>query len=295
MTYETYKPKAIIIKTKTNLHVGSGDMNYNIIDKTVQRDSISNLPIINASSLKGALRNHFDEVMADENRLSKELLDFIFGKEDDDTPSQGYVKFLDSYLLFLPLRATHRPFYHVTSRANLLAMCDFYKTMDFDMTTLKEEAEKLDENKDIVLDKEDTDIEEILCKASENKALSDELTNLFGVTNVAIFSDKNFIEACDYMPIIARNKIATKKENGEVNDDSNLWYEEIVPRESIFYTAQLDYSNYGNRVNAKNKNTLETFYSTLQQGHIQVGANASVGFGLCKFTEILKQRDSHAK
>ena len=54
-----YKNEAYIIRTKTNLHAGSGDTNFGIVDKQVQRDSISNLPIINSSSLKGAIRDHF--------------------------------------------------------------------------------------------------------------------------------------------------------------------------------------------------------------------------------------------
>jgi CRISPR-associated protein Cmr4 len=47
-----YNNKAYIIKTKTNLHVGSGDINFGIVDNEVQRDTITNLPVINASSLK---------------------------------------------------------------------------------------------------------------------------------------------------------------------------------------------------------------------------------------------------
>lgn len=278
----TYTVKPLIIKTKTNLHVGSGDMNYNIVDKTVQRDSITNVPIINASSLKGALRNHYDEVMPDTQRLDRATRDFIFGKEDNDNPSQGYVKFLDSYLLFLPLRAYSRPFYYVTSKANLLAFCAFYDNLNYDMDALKEEVENLDDN--TIFDTDATEIEDVTCKKSTHK--TPELQALFGEIDIAVFSNENFIDACEHLPIIARNKVETKDAKGEPNNDSNLWYEEIVPRESIFYTAQLDYSVYGNRVFKPANYKLKTFYDVLTKDFIQIGANASVGFGLCRFSEI---------
>ncbi len=44
------------ITAKTNLHVGCGTDDYGIIDNLIQRDHITNLPVINSSSLKGALR-----------------------------------------------------------------------------------------------------------------------------------------------------------------------------------------------------------------------------------------------
>ena len=52
-----YEIKPFFIKTKTNLLVGEGSTTYDIVDNAVQRDSISHLPIINASSLKGALKH----------------------------------------------------------------------------------------------------------------------------------------------------------------------------------------------------------------------------------------------
>jgi len=54
MKYELYK-----ITAMTNMHVGSGDMNFGVIDKLVQRDSLTGYPVIYSSSLKGALREFF--------------------------------------------------------------------------------------------------------------------------------------------------------------------------------------------------------------------------------------------
>ena len=32
----------------TNMHVGNGDVNYNIIDNEVEKDPVTNYPVINA-------------------------------------------------------------------------------------------------------------------------------------------------------------------------------------------------------------------------------------------------------
>ncbi len=53
------KTELYTIETLSNLHVGAGDINFGVIDNQVQRDSVTNLPNINSSSLKGAFREHF--------------------------------------------------------------------------------------------------------------------------------------------------------------------------------------------------------------------------------------------
>jgi CRISPR-associated protein Cmr4 len=44
--------KAYLIQCITNLHVGSGDATYGIVDKLVQRDAVYSYPTIHSSSLE---------------------------------------------------------------------------------------------------------------------------------------------------------------------------------------------------------------------------------------------------
>ena len=53
------KAKIFVIECLTNLHVGNGDVNFNIIDNEVERDDVTGLPTINSSGFKGALRAFF--------------------------------------------------------------------------------------------------------------------------------------------------------------------------------------------------------------------------------------------
>ena len=45
----------------TNMHVGNGDVNYNIIDNEVERDPVNHYPTIHSSGVKGALREYFEK------------------------------------------------------------------------------------------------------------------------------------------------------------------------------------------------------------------------------------------
>lgn len=269
-----YINKAYMIKTKTNLHVGSGDTNFGIVDKQVQRDSITNLPVINASSLKGSLRDHFNDLI-NANNTSKEFVK-LFGDEN-----QGLIKFIDAKLLFLPLRSNMRPFYHTTSISNLKAMQEFLNDMGITI-----DIDSLQENdRSVVLDSKKATVEDVECASSQ--ADFSKVKTLFGIQNLAIFTDEDFNEAVSNLPVIARNKL----NNGR---SENLWYEEVVPRESIFYTLFNFYDNFNEEGKDKRGKTDKTvfekqykeFEKKLLNDHVQIGANASIGYGICTFTQI---------
>lgn len=62
----------VTLKCLTNMHVGNGDVNYNIVDNEVEVDPVTGYPTINASGVKGALRNYFKD--------NKRVIDW-FGSE----------------------------------------------------------------------------------------------------------------------------------------------------------------------------------------------------------------------
>lgn len=292
-----YINKAYIIKTKTNLHVGSGDTNFGIVDKQVQRDTISNAPIINGSSLKGAIRDHFRDFLAQSNETidNTEVKPFVFrtifgdeqkpeDEEDKKTysklPKQGLVKFIDAKLLFVPLRSNKRAFYHVTSLSTLKSMKAF-----LDSFAITVDIETLTAQGSMVFDSEDAVVEDVECKA--NNSDFSKLKEIFGIENLAIFSDEDFNEALISLPVIARNQLDQGK-------SKNLWYEEVVPRESIFYTVFAYYGNLDDSTPDKkgktNKKKFEMAYRLFDEKllaeTIQIGANASIGYGICNFTPL---------
>lgn len=294
-----YKNRAYIIKTKTNLHVGSGDTNFGIVDKEVQRDSITNLPVINGSSLKGAIRDHFKNELAQTNDLeigSSFVKPFvfktIFGDEQteldsDDTatysklPKQGLVKFIDAKLLFLPLRSDKKPFFHVTSIAILKEAQSFLNSFGIVIN-----IEDINTNgKSVVINSKNAVIEDVECDGLNIECTK--LKKLFGVENLAIFNDEDFNEVVANLPVIARNSLKDGK-------SENLWYEEVVPRESIFYTLFCYYDNLddatpdsrGKTDRKKFEMAYRLFEEKLLNDNIQIGANASIGYGITKVSQL---------
>lgn len=80
-------------------------------------------------------------------------------------------------------------------------------------------------------------------------------------------SDK-LVSLCsdDNLPIIARNVL----DNGE---SKNLWYEQVLPAETVLYTI----------IQEKG----DDLAKALDGNIVQIGANATIGYGYCKF-ELLK-------
>ena len=83
-------------------------------------------------------------------------------------------------------------------------------------------------------------------------------------------SNKEFENLCsdDNLPIIARNVL----ENGE---SKNLWYEQVVPAETVFYTIIVDRGDGMLAGKISEDNAI-----------VQIGANATIGYGYCKFTNL---------
>ena len=227
------------ITAKTNLHVGNesgGD--FTIIDKAIQRDPLTGLPCINSSSLKGAINEYCCKAL---NWKEDDLIR-VFGsdkgKRKSDT-QKGEAVFFDAKLLYLPQQDDNTLF-HFETTPNIIAMMN-NRVKLFD-SNFKYEAEKIVAGKPVV----------VLVDKEQKTA------------------DKQFEDKCsdDNLPIIARNVL----ENGE---SKNLWYEQVLPAETVLYTI----------IQEENNDLLNALVGDGKL--VQIGANATIGYGYCKF-ELLK-------
>lgn len=255
--------KVYIIRALTNLHVGSGDMNFNIVDNEVQRDVISKFPIIHSSSLKGALREYFEH----KEKKDEDFINSIFG----GSSISGSYKFFDGNILSIPVRSNKRQFFMATCPKIIKKLVENLKLFGIE-SKLDRVLENLfsiniDKKKAYIFSNEKgVKIEDYI---ADNLAFEgiDQLERIFG-SNIAYLGDKAFEAVCEELPVIARNKL----ENGI---SRSLWYEEIVPRESSFYFVVIKGENYQ-----------EEFDSIMQSDIVQIGAGASIGYGYTKITDI---------
>lgn len=268
-----YKNRLYIIENKTSLHVGSGDANFGIIDKQIQRDAITNYPTIHSSSLKGALKEyctHKHDVAQGENFLS-----YIFGDEDNS----GKVRFIDSHLLSVPMRSDLNPYYHCVSPKSIGQLLDFADTFGIDLenrTSLDKFANY--DAKDILVAEGTPTIEDEEAKTSADYDFS-ALESFVG-SPIALVPNATFDELLNDLPVIARNQL----ENGV---SKNLFYEEVLPRKSKFFTV-ISEPQYLNKADeTRLQNAFDRFSDYLTDGDtVHIGANASIGYGVCTFKEI---------
>lgn len=253
-----------LITAKTNLHVGNENTSsYGLIDKSVQRDVVTGLPCINGSSLKGALNEFFVEK---ENK-DEVFLKGIFGvdkKGRDKETQKGGFSFFDAKLLSIPVQSNNRLFYRATSASVLNDFTNQMKLFGIDYPEFKLD---FDLSKPVVFTEQGTELGDYKAIKQERNEEITRLETLLG-KDVALFNDADFKELCndDNLPIIARNKL----DNGE---SKNLWYEQIVPQETIFYSVFLgkDGIDLGTLLNGK---------------IVQIGANATIGMGYCEFKQV---------
>lgn len=236
-----------LIIPQTNLHVGNESIvNFSVIDKAIQRDVTTGFPCINSSSLKGAIKEYLT-IKADNETKKEEIVK----KEKEIVKLFGSIKKTKD-----EQEKTDESKDKQKTKENKKGSALF-----FDATLLAIPEQKTKGNSPYQLVYSEKVINDFLAKAK-----------VLGVTiNIDTSKweqkDKGFEELCsdDNLPIIARNCL----ENGE---STNLWYEQVLPAQSVLATI----------IQTNGKDDLKE----LENAIVQIGANATIGYGYCKFIKL---------
>lgn len=266
MSTPNYKFKVAFfsIEAQSPLHPGAGGENFWIIDKLVQRDPTTNLPCIYASSLKGALR----EYMRDYLDTNYSTLFKIFGNDksdvddiDDKSSKEVYKETME---LFAVAANKDKKLWN---KIQVPAQFRFLQADLISIPTLKDEyveyvitSEWLKENFKNKI-------------ALFNHEIEDNYFNAITKANET-FDDKKITKFCEllddyHLPVIARNHL-------EDGSSSNLWYEQVLPAKTKLAFAVLYEDN----------DLFKTFKEAVEAFPVQIGANASIGYGFCSIKQI---------
>lgn len=256
------------ITAVTNLQAGSGSTSYSVVDNLIQRDPASGIPCVQGSSLKGAIKEYFRHEWDNDERITR-----IFG--DEDNPSN--YRFISAQLLAIPLRSNVQSFFYATcprvindalrnaERLNL--SLDFDGLLNNGKCTLKPK-----DGIPILFRAIDDGLVIEDFESFESVPVIDE--NIIGHTlDIVLLSDADFITMTNnnHLPVIARNRM---------DGERNLWYEQVLPRESILISSIF----YNNDEEWKEFDEMLSDSGNL----IHIGANATVGYGFTKFEKTGK-------
>lgn len=266
----------------TNLHPGSEGTNAGVVDNLVQRDPVSGLPVIHSSGIKGSLRELFEEVLLEENppATTEDDINFIFGSTSTaaNKVAERY-KFFMADLLSIPVRSNAKPFFNASSpetidaflkQAELFGNANSKKWREalqplIDTQPYEGKPRYFGEKAIKHLKIDDAAYEPELISTV---VISDMVKNLIG-DNIVMFHYDDFKAICQRLPVIARNKLVA-------GESKNLWYEEIVPRQSRFWFIVLK-PRGEHKLDKGLKHNKYIF---------QVGGNASVGYGFSQLTNL---------
>lgn len=198
----------------TNLHMGSGDVNYSVIDLEVERDPVLGEPTMNATGIKGALRDACEKV------FDEATVNAVFG----DT-STGTYKFFQGDLIARPIRVSEGNGSYTLATTKEMVDSFTSKLCAFGIGWLKEEAPlpDLNENEETVLCKKDFKSVEGLPAEQADCTILDKLIG----DNWTLMRQKQLVDID--LPVQAHNVLDAS------GTSTNLWYEENVPHKSIFY------------------------------------------------------------
>ncbi len=270
------------IRTITNLHMGDIGSAVNIIDKSVQKDAVTEYPTIYATSLKGALRNAAAPYNAAQSE-EKINLKTVFGDTNADGAWKGKYRFNDAHLLFYPIRSDHRPYYLAVSPMLLeqaLQIMEIAGKMEKAIEIIEAFKEQRETDKLYVSGVTgDVLVGNIFVGVNENAEdvnAAKALLGLFNIKNepgLLYLSDWEMSEHLEQLPVIARNQL-----NNGIS--ANLWYEEFVPRKTVFLTLI-------------SRECEDTGFDKMLKEPFQMGANATVGYGLSVMQKVKREEIRH--
>ena len=295
------KSNLLFLMNQTPMHAGSGD-SLGIIDMPIQRERHTGFPKIEASSLKGSIREHFERALDEKD----EKILAAFGTEGENNKGSraGSLGFTDARLLLFPVKSMRGVFAWVTCPKIIsvfneeLKLAGYQDHFDVKANTVATGNNLALNSNKIVLEEYTFEVNDVTGKKNAVNDLGEWLSlNLLEgkgyfadklMTDIVVLSDDDFKDFVTLSTeVLTRTKI--NNETGTVEDGA-LFTEEYLPAEALLYTNVLTAAEFATSDDKKaNKmfNTeqdLRKYFSgfVAKDNIFQVGGNATLGKGIVK-------------
>jgi len=314
------RTQTLFMLCETPLHAGSGD-DLGIVDLPIQREKHTNFPKIEASSLKGALREAFESHHAKtDDKDSRIDVHRTFGYDandqfakdakevvgDDNTQYSGCLAFTDARLLLFPVKSMKGVFVWLTCQQVLNKFASDMGIAGTPLTGLDDiKALSIADGKALTssnspLVNQAVVLEEYAFDAKTEPAVATfakELSNLVFTdtdlaywksllqSNLVVLSDNDFRDfTLMSTEVITRTKI--DNETGTVADGA-LFTEEYLPTDAVLYSLVLASDEYGKKQETRTMKqaweVMAFFEDTINELKLfRLGGNATLGKGILR-------------
>lgn len=262
--------------SETSVHTGA-ESSSGVVDLPVAREATTDYPVLMGSGLKGAMRDFYAQ------NNGKEKAEVIFGKPD----GAGGISVADGRLLLLPVRSLTGHYRWVTCPYILERFLRDLALAGFALPSLK--IPDLEQDQAVAAKSGELYLEELSFNVEGNKETIAELCEAISgliihqsvqkrlVEQVAVINDDDFKHFARFgLPVNARNVL---DENTKTS--KNLWYEEVVPSDTLFYTLVM--SRRG-----RDEQLTDVQQVFVERPYLQVGGNETVGQGWCSVSWLVK-------
>ena len=288
----------LLLKAVTPVHAGSG-AELSFVDQPIQREKATGFPIIQGSSLKGALRTLYWRKMKG-NGFDGERLAAIFGPGDDLSNEElrnasafaSAASFSNANVLFFPVRSLKGTFALVTCPLVLKRFFRDYglvkadRTGNLEIHNLGVMEAMIPEGSVLELSGNNSGKVVLESYVLEAEKADNELWSLLeevaqsvqaDASRLAIISDDLFTYFVKYSTeVIPRIKV--KKETGVVD---NFWYEEHLPAETVLWSVVRTVGARG-KISFDGLNTSDGVLNELRSSlsdYFQLGGDFTTGKG----------------
>jgi CRISPR-associated protein Cmr4 len=287
----TTQTALLLLTSETPLHAGAGQ-SVDGIDLPIQREVHTDWPCVFGSAVKGALRAHAEQRMADQHIAIADLFGPDHGgAQERDTSHAGALLVGDATLLALPVRSLQSSFKWVTCPQAITRFVRTAERLGLALalpTFAQPERDKALGQGDSKLFLEEFRFEQSPDACIE--ALAKALAPLSGgALDEATLVQRLVLVNDDIFSFLVRNAtsvqphIAIDSAKKTVKDGA-LWFEETLPPETLLYvplTATASRRKGGDLTAAQ---VLAQFEQLLPKGKnwLQLGGNETTGMGWCR-------------
>lgn len=287
----------LFLYAETPMHPGTGT-SLGVVDLPIQRERITDYPIIQASSVKGVLRS---EAKA-KGKPDPELA-VVFGPETKDASAHaGALTVTDARILLFPVRSLRGVFTWVTCAGVLarlqrdLELVGQNSRLEWSVPVVPEgkaltaQGCGCSDNGRVVLEEyafeesKNDEVDKVGAWLSHNAFPQD---NEFHWWREKMNKDLVILPDDDFRDFVTTATEITARTRLEYETktvaSSALWYEEFLPSETVMYSVIIAQRPRKTDVNGlADAVSICNWINDLRLDRIQIGGNETVGKGFCK-------------